>query len=773
MVVAVLFQYLQGQGQTVSGIVTDSLNQPLTEVNVYVDSNTGTSTDTEGFYQLTLQIGQTYKISFSHVRYKKIIKTIKVDNDRLVLDVQMVKASTVLQNVTVRSDVTRVVNSGFESINLQSIRNAPSPSGDISRVLATLPSVLSNNELASSYSVRGGNYDENLVYVNGIKIYRPFLARSGNQEGLGFINTDMVQSVTFSAGGWSSRFGDKMSSVLDVIYKRPKKEQASFTLGLLGGSGHYENSWKNGAVTSILGIRHKRTGYILNTQDITGDYTPTFTDIQNLWDIQINDKQRLEVLFGYAANRYKVVPKLGEVTFGSFNNELRFNVAFDGQQQYDYNLVQGAIKLSSMASERLKLNTIVSYARSRERENIDLEGGYRLCDLDKNQGSPTFNSCLVTRGIGTTFDFSRNRLEANFIDFDLQGEYKLSSTNNLAFGITYSYQEFNDQLNEYGFLDSLDYPSVTSSIQSRNSFNTNMPQAYIQHEWSNNRTRLNYGFRINYNSLNKRWLVSPRLQLHHRLPENDRISFSLGTGLYQQPPVYREYRDDQGQLHKNIRPQSAFHLVTGMSYHINWWGRPFEIVSAIYGKFLWNQIPYTFEDVKIRYLPTLSARGYALGAETRVGGEFISGTESWFSLSIASTKEKITGLDKKYSRRPTDQRLKFGILFEDHVPWDPTYRVNLNFQYSSGLPFGPPGNISNRNVFSGDSFTRMDVGFSKIMSFTKGDIKDLRINLQLYNLLGIRNAVTYAWITDINGQQFAVPNNLTGRLINVAVKLRF
>ena len=758
----------------IEGLIKSESGKGIVGANVFiVENSTGTDSKSEGKFQLIFDEAGTYTLRITHIQYEDLSYSLNVkstSND--LLELILKEKNEVLEELEVVAREPSLVAVNRVRLNTENLQLTPVPFQDISNILATLPSVTSNNELSSAYSVRGGSYDENLVLVNGIPVYRPFLVRSGQEEGLSFVNTDLVSSVDFSAGGWPVVYDDKMASVLSAHYKRPEKLAGSAMISLLGAKAHVEG--KIGEKVSYLaGVRHKRSGYLLNTLNVEGEYKPKFTDIQTFWSYKLNEKSSLEALFAYSNNNYQVIPSNSTTSFGTFNQELRLEVAFDGEQQMKYHTYQGALKYNNRLSEKLSWITVLSIANYFEGENIDLEGGYRLCDVDKNLGSDTFNECISLRGIGTLYNYSRNRLNAVLIDAESSIQYDINKSHTITGGISYANQVFDDYLNEYELIDSAGYVNVEYSILGENSTTANLFKGFIQHsinlpEWS-----VTYGLRANYNTLNERILVSPRALFGYHPVSNQNFNLNFGVGLYQQQPFYKEYRNVDGSIITGIDGQSSLHLNLGTEYDITWWGRPFLFSTEVYYKYLWNQIPYIIENVRQQYFPEYTATAYSTGFEARLGGEFIPGTESWFSFGLMSTQEKIPDVDEEYVRRPTDQRFKLAIVFEDHIPGDPSLRVNLGFQYGSGLPVSPPNSLEQRNSFGGDDYTRMDIGFSKIFEFNERFFKSLRLGVEINNLFGSRNAVSYTWIKDVNSQQFAVPNYLTGRLFNVVVSTSF
>jgi CarboxypepD_reg-like domain/TonB-dependent Receptor Plug Domain len=774
IIVAFLLVFLAQQGKTqfiLRGELKDSTGMRIEAVAVkIIGTNKGTSTDKHGKFSLEFDIIGTYTVEFSHLEFETILKKIAISKSRLNLEIVLNRSVVLLKGVDVES---KQQSNAVSSVTIKStsIKNISSPFNDISNVLASLPSVMSNNELSSAYAVRGGNYDENIVRVNGIQVYRPFLVRAGQQEGLSFVNNDLIQSVDFSAGGWDATNGGKMSSLLQATYKEANAWHGGFKVSLLGASGYLEGTIDEASF--LVGIRHKQSKYLLNSLDVEAQYDPRFTDIQNYWKIPVTKKVSIETLLAYAVNNYKVTPENGEVSFGTFNQELRFEVGFDGREEMFYNTLQGAVKVNYGVTEALDLNVITSYMQTYEIESGEVEGGYRLCDVDKNLDSDTFNDCVQIRGIGTLYQYARNTLDANIVDLELNGAYHVNSSTTLNFGARYSIRDIDAGINEYSFTDSIGYTSITGAQLSDVAINANELSFYGQYVYQGDEFGITSGVYTSQNSLNGKLVVSPRLLLNYAPAGNRNIVFKFGTGIYRQQPIYREFLDLFGQPIANPATQSSLHLVFGNEYTFTWWGRDFVMNTEVFYKKLWDLVAYQFENVRIQYYPTFTAKGYATGFEARLAGEFIEGTESWFSLGLLSTKEQINGVDDEMVRRPTDQRFKIGAVFEDHIPNDPTLRVNLSFQYGSGLPIGPPKDLPQRNLFTADAYTRVDITFSKVFLMEPAYWDNIRVGIGIYNVLGNKNAVTYTWIQDFSGQQFAVPNNLTGRLFNVTLSTDF
>ncbi len=755
-------------------------SNPLPEANIFLaGTSLGTNTDSLGRYRLSVPANRQITIVFRFVGYDSIFFDLQLnENETRTLNTSLREAVQVLKTVNIVSESTRR-ESSVVTISPRSAGVLPSPFGDFTKILTMLPGVVSNSELSTGYSVRGGNFDENLVYVNGIRIYRPFLARAGRQEGLSFVNTDLVKEARFYAGGWQSNFGNKLSSVLDVTYKIPDKIKGSVTLGLLGGSAYLEGATSERRLQYLIGARHKRAQYLLNTLDVNGEFIPTFTDIQTYVNLnagkQHPEQTQIGLLFSYAQNRYQVIPKTRETEFGTFSSALRFLVAFEGQESLNYDTWQSGISLLHRLSNDFSIKFTVSVVKSFEKEYSDVEGGYRLCDVDKNPASSSFNECVSIRGIGTEFFHARNTLESTLLMADVKGGYALNSKNYFEFGLDYSFNDFDDYLEEYAFVDSADFSEIKNQVLITNQTVANMTGGFVQHSVRTGQSgELVYGFRFSYRDMNKQWLFSPRMQYSLQPAWNSDYVFKAAVGLYQQQPLYRELRNFNGVVNRNVKAQQSLHVIAGLDHNFLFWLRPFKWTAELYYKYLWDVIPYDVDNIRIRYYGENLAVAYAAGMDIRISGEFIPGTESWFSLGLLTTREDLSNDERGFVRRPSDQHLTVSVFFEDHLPDNPSMRVNLGFIYGSGLPFGPPGNLENRSVFNGDSYQRVDIGFSKIFFLTRASrLESIWLSLEVLNLFGIENTISYTWIQELSGNFIAVPNTLTNRFFNIKLTFRF
>ena len=780
---------VHAQNGLVQGSVMDSTGVGIPNANISVVGTTkGTITNPEGSFCLTLESG-AYELIFSHLEHQPLSRPVVLGpEDTVELDIVLRPFVRLLDQVEISSNRDNEIvrrEAGLMQVEPEAAKMLPSPFGDFNQVLATLPGVVSNNELSSSYSVRGGNYDENLVYVNDIPVYRPFLVSAGQQEGLSFINPDLVGSANFSSGGWQSKYGDKLSSVLNVTYKKPDEIRASATASLLNGGLHLEGSSKNQRVTYLLGGRYKTARYLLNTLETDGQYLPRFLDVQSYVSIDLDgdpdmNRTELGILGAIADNRYLVRPESRETTFGTLDEPFRLFVGYDGQETLDYQTYQLGVKLSHRFSDRWNTKFISSRVSTQEREYFDLESGYRLCDIENTPGSQNFNNCVTTLGIGTNYAHARNRLQAEIINLENRHALSLNRRNTLEFGVGYANERIDDIYREYNFRDSADFSTINRSVSNELSLNSYRAFAYLQNTTDFNEVHsLNYGLRANYWSVNRQWLFSPRLQYSMKPQGLRDVVFRFAAGLYQQPPFYRELRDREGNLNKDLLAQSSFHVIAGADYRFIMFGREFALLSEIYYKYLDNVIPYDVDNVRIRYFAENNATAYATGLDFRLSGEFIPGAESWFSLGLMQTREEIEGDGLGYIRRPADQLINFGIFFQDHLPNDPSTRVYVNYLFGSGLPFGPPESVENRNFLDGPAYNRLDLGFNKQLNFRQektnenGFFRSLWIGLEVLNVLGADNTISFTWIEDVQSRQYAVPNRLSARFLNVKLIARY
>jgi hypothetical protein len=788
------FEKALAQQTLIKGTISGEGGEKLHNTEItWIEGKITVPSNDQGNYSIPVKPGKvTLRIRYNNYNEEIISLEIK-EGETLTQNIDLKPEIKELDPLTVEgknNDPHRGEVSTLK-IDPKLVKYLPSPFNDFNKILATVGlGVVSNSELSSQYVVRGGNFDENLVYVNDMEVYRPFLVRSGQQEGLSFVNPDMVSNIEFSAGGWQPKYGDKLSSVLAIKYKEPKKFKGSATAGLLGFAAHIENATKNRRVSYIIGARNKNSQYILNTLPTKGEYKPHFYDIQSLVVFDLTKRKdstdfekrtTLSVLTTYAINKYNILPTKSQTTFGTLDNALRLDVLFDGKETMQYNTIQNGLKLSHLdTSRRIRLDLLGSVMHSAEREFFDIETIYKLCEIETAQSSVDFNQCILSKGAGSNFRHARNELQATVITLSHKGQYDLNRKNQFQWGITEGNEIIKDKISEYSFSDSSQYVTVTDKLNSQVNLNTFRTQAYVQHTWKPDSIQIiTYGTRASYWTLNKQFLISPRVQYAIKPRWKKDVVLKVSTGVYQQPAFYREMRSYSGTINKDIKAQTSYHFIVGSDYNFKMWNRNFKFMTELYYKYLTNVIPYDMDNVRLRYYAVNSANAYATGVDFRVSGEFIKGEESWFSLSFLNTKEDVKGDNRGYIRRPTDQRVTAGIFFQDHIPNNPTLKMYLNFVYGSGLPFGPPKNPQYRSFFSGPVYNRVDIGFSKLISFhdkeklSRKGLESLWISLEVLNLLGKANTISYTWIKDYNSNQYAVPNTLSARFVNLRMIARF
>ena len=795
--------------QTISGIIKDDKNKIVTAVNISIlNQSEGTTSDENGNYFLSVPANRSIIITYSFIGYKieKIRLPALKKGQNYRLDIELKSSTTLLEDIIVTDKQSR--KESFNKIKPRHVSIIPGSTGGVEAILKTLPGVSSANELSAQYSVRGGNFDENLVYVNGIEVYRPFLIRSGQQEGLSFVNTDMVSNILFSAGGFEAKYGDKMSSVLDIKYKNPIQNKASIKLGLLGGSAHFEGLNNNGRFSYILGVRNKSNQYLLNSLDTEADYQPRFTDIQTLLNYQLNTNWDISFLANISSNEYKMIPNDRETEFGTVNEALKLRIYFEGQELDKYETYFGAISSKYQPNTKLNLQFTGSIFKTFEQENFDIIGEYWLYQLDNNLGSEDFGDIAFDRGVGKYINHARNNLNATVSNLSHNGSYN-NESGSFNWGIKLQKEEIDDNISEWQLIDSafFNYPHPNDNIGGDSDPNQEIilnellktqinlvsyrNSGYVQVSKDIKNISLKVGTRGSYWSFNEEFIMSPRLSFAYAPFWEKDVVFRAATGLYYQSPFYKELRSTSGELNYNIKSQKSVHFVIGSDYLFYNWGRPFKWITEIYYKKLENLIPYKVDNVRIQYLSNELSNGYATGIDMKINGEFVPGVESWASLSIMKTEEDIVGdtklntsgneVEVGYIPRPTDQRVNFSMFFQDYIPGNPNYKMHLNFIYGTGLSFGPPKSEKFQDILRIPDYRRVDIGFSAVIKqeTKKSRFKFLNlfnsiwISAELFNLLDINNTVSYLWISDINGREYAVPNYLTSRQINTKLIITF
>ncbi|MEQ8555452.1 MAG: TonB-dependent receptor plug domain-containing protein [Cyclobacteriaceae bacterium] len=757
------------QRLTVSGKITDGETKPVEGVSVLtLQGGNGTVSNKDGSFRIKVAKGDSLR--FRHIQFNDLQLVITGDE---YLDVKLEYRTVALKDIEVSDKAEKENITPKTEINTEAVRNLPSAFGEFNKILITLPGVASNNELSSAYSVRGGNFDENLVYVNDIPIYRPFLANAGRQEGLSFVNPDMVEDIDFYPGGWEPKYGDKLSSSLNIQYKEPNELEGSVSAGLLGGTAYTGGRFGSGSY--LFGARHRDSRYLLNSLETKGQYFPTYTDVQGLLTFDLTSKQssyinktKLNWLVAYGRNRYSTEPTSQLTEFGTWQQNYQLETAFIGRELLNYDTFQSGLRLSHNFNNRLRSHLIMSGLITREQELFEVEGAYRLSDVSNQQSR---EERVVVRGIGSNYDYGRNQLSARLFTSENRWEVLVSPHLVLEGGAGASLQQIEDELNEYSFIDSADYVSLTYSAFNEVNLDAWQLTGYLQGTWygKDSISALIAGARANFWTLNEELLISPRITYRYTPRWKTPTSFSFSTGFYQQPPFYRELRNYQGEINATRLAQKSIHFILGMRQGLTLWGRPFVFSSDVYYKYLYDVIPYDIDNVRIRFLSE-TANAFATGVDLRLNGEFIKGTQSWFSISYLQTKEDLENDGLGYVRRPTDQRLNLAIYFEDHMPIDPTIEVYLNLVFGSGYPFGPPQVSELRNIFQGDEYYRADLGLSKRFDLKFNQFfNKLWIRAEVLNALGADNTLSYTWIQDVNGNNFAIPNSLSARFLNLKI----
>ncbi|MFT4983136.1 MAG: hypothetical protein ACI9Q9_000161 [Flavobacterium sp.] len=800
------------QSARVKGVILDKNNQPIQNVNIAAAGNS-TQSNENGFYLVRVPVNQKVTLVFTHVSLKRVtvFLTLTVDEDyefNLIMNDQEEQMGEIIVTTNSKKQVQ-----GITTIAPEVIRMIPGANAGIENILKTLPGVNSNNELSTQYAVRGGNYDENLVYVDEIEIYRPFLIRSGQQEGLSFTNTDLVQNVEFSAGGFQAKYGDKLSSVLDITYRKPVQFGATFEASLLGGSLSVDAVSKNKKWTGITGVRYRNNSLLVNSQDTQTNFTPAFVDVQTNVNYQASPKWQWSFLGNISQNKYQYQPLTRQTKFGTLDNPMALTVYYEGQEKDKYDTYFGALKTTFKATNAFTLKFIGSVFHTLEQEHFDIFAQYRLGEVDSNLGSETYGDVAYTRGIGTQLNHARNDLDALIVNTEIKGFHDWRK-NQLEWGVKYTRESIRDRVVEWEVIDSAGFsinPPIVNlpkndqpyspytgpllpyqNVRAIN-FNTiNRFSGYGQWSrkdkigssevWYNAGVRI-HNWEVTGGDLNgsAQTTFSPRAQFAIKPDWEKDMVFRVSGGLYHQPPFYRELRDAAGVVQPNVRAQQSVHFVLSNDYSFKIWDRPFKLVSELYYKSLTDVNTYTIDNVRIRYSASNVAKGYAQGLDFRLNGEFVPGTESWFSFGYLKTEENSD--NKGYISRPTDQRLKFGLLFQDYMPNIPSVKIYLNLVYNTGLPGGSPS-YADPYLYQNrlNDYRRVDVGFSKVLLDNSvgepktnwlGNFKELAIGLEIFNLFNNQNAITNTWVRDAYSKnEYAIPNYMTTRVFNVKLSAR-
>lgn len=774
----------QAQTFTLSGRVIDENNDPVEFASVSCPKQGKmTMTSLKGVYSLQLQSADSVEIRFSMVGYKTKVRTLRRPRGKQTMQVVLHSSDNALSEVTITGK--RIETGQTQELSKEHLKSMPSTTGNaVEEMIQSQAGVSTHSELSSQYNVRGGSFDENSVYINNVEIFRPFLVRSGQQEGISVINPDMVEKIGFSTGGYEARYGDKMSSALNIEYRRPKRFEASATASMLGasafvGMSNKKFSWSNG-------LRYKTTKYLLGSMDTKGEYQPTFIDYQTYLTYSPNKRWDIKFLGNISDNHYNFTPEDRETNFGTMENVKAFKVYFDGQEKDVFRTFFGSLGITRKFNENTSLSLITSAFNTREQEKYDIQGQYWLTQTETSENL----------GVGTYFQHTRNYLKAHVESAKLLFKTK-QKKHNIEAAFTYKWEHIEENSVEYEMRDSSKYSIphtgkdlyMIYSMRAKNTLTANRVEAYAQDTYrftgSEGKTlyTLNYGLRLAYWSFTKETILSPRLSLGIIPAFNENITMRFATGLYYQAPFFKEIRDTTttngityASLNRKAKSQRSIHFIAGFDYRFKMNNRPFKFTAEAYYKALGNLVPYSVNNVKVVYYGDNMCSGHAAGLDLKLFGEFVPGTDSWVSLSLMNTSMKLNG---KSIPLPTDQRYAVNLFFTDYFPGTTRWKMSLKLALADGLPFSAPHRELESNVFRAPAYKRADVGLNyRIIDNSdrhkkRNPIRNLWVGAECLNLFGINNVNSYYWITDVTGQQYAVPNYLTGRQINVKLSVDF
>ncbi len=774
---------MQAQTFTLHGRVTDENSQPIEFASVAcLQQGKMTMTSLKGEFNLQLHSADSVVIRFSMIGYRAKTKVLRKPRGKQSLQIVLHSSDNTLEGVTVTD--TRRQTSQTQEIKKEDLKSLPSTSGNaVEELIQSQAGVSTHNELSSQYNVRGGSFDENSVYINNVEIFRPFLVRSGQQEGISVINPDMVEKIGFSTGGYEARYGDKMSSALDITYKYPKKFEASVSASLLGASAYIgvsnkKMSWSNG-------LRYKTTKFLLGSMDTKGEYSPNFIDYQTYFTYTPNQRWNITLLGNISDNHYNFTPSDRETSFGTMESVKAFKVYFDGQEKDVFRTYFGSLNITRNFGENTKLSLIASAFHTKEQETYDIQGQYWLTQTETSENL----------GVGTYFQHARNYLKAHVESVKLLFQSKMKK-HNIEGAFTFKNEHIDENSVEYEMRDSSGYSiphtpdelNLIYSMRARNVLDAKRIEAYLQDTYrfstSEDRTlfTLNYGLRFSHWSYTKETIVSPRLSLGIIPAFNQNMTIRLATGLYYQAPFFKEIRDTTtvngityANLNSKAKSQRSIHFIGGFDYRFSINNRPYKFTAEAYYKALGNLVPYSVSNMKVVYYGNNECSGHAAGIDMKLYGEFVPGTDSWVSLSVMNTNMKLNG---KSIPLPTDQRFAVNLFFTDYFPGTKRWKMSLKLAYADGLPFSAPHQELETNVFRAPAYKRADIGLNYLVLNNESKsgskaLKKIWLGLECLNLLGINNVNSYYWITDVTNQQYAVPNFLTGRQINARVTLDF
>ncbi len=817
--------FAQKKFATITGKVVNENEDGLNKVSVIIlGKTTGVSTNDSGIFSIKVPAEKAFALTFTYVGYREAKQNfLLAENEKENIIVKLDKDQKSSTAVTVTAQ-PRAGEVSLIKINPKNTFTIPSPTGGIEGLLKVY--VGSNNELTSQYAVRGGNYDENLIYVNDFEVYRPYLVSNGQQEGLSFINPQLTQNVYFQLGGFQSKYGDKMSSVLDIQYKKPKQFGGSVYVSLLEQGVHIEGSAKKEKFTYLLGVRNRNNRNLLGSQETKGNYQPSSNDVQGLFTYSPNEKVQVEALANFSQTKFTLIPEFSQKTASVFSPlftaNLGLDIYFEGKEKDIYRTSMLGMATTIKPRKNLRLKFLASTFTDNEKENYDIIGAYIFGERDFDKTKPTFGQIINSLGVGAFQNFARNTLNINVTNFSHKGSYD-KGKHYVQWGVGYDHNKIEDQINEWESFDSAGYnvPFNTNVLElkrvlkTKANFSFDRITGYVQDNYSINDSlglTAQAGVRFNYNTLNNQFLVSPRVSLAWRPTRWDRnFIFKAAVGAYAQPPFYRELRRPNGSLNFNVKAQQSYHFITGADYNFQYRNRPFKFTAEAYYKAMSNVVPYDVDNVRIRYFGENNAKAYATGIEFRLFGELVKDAESWISLGIMKTREDIKNdfyydyknaagevinsktedrvvvdsikQDIGWLRRPTDRLVTFGMYFSDYLATNKNLKVYLNMITGTNMPYNLPGNPKYRNALIVEPYLRVDIGFSALLIDAEKNnrrshapfraFNNLWLSLEVFNLIDRRNQISFLFIKDYANNTFSIPNRLTPRLLNLKLFAKF
>ena len=802
---------LFAQTATIKGVIKDENGNPIENVSITANKK-GTTTNSNGEYSLKIPSGKYITITFSHLSFKTYTKRIRARSGRAIVFYLTLKSKIEkIEEVILKNNRDKA--KGIDKISVKTIEKTPGGNAGVENTLKNIGiGVSGTNELSTQYNVRGGNYDENLVYINGIEVYRPFLVRSGQQEGLSFVNPNLTKNVKFSAGGFQAKYGDKLSSVLDITYKKPQQFSINLDASLLGASVAFENISLKNKLSTIIGVRYRDNSLLVNSKDVEANFKPNFTDVQTYIAYQFSEKFSLDFLGNFALNNYNYTPVTRRTNFSTIANPQALIVNYQGKEDDQYLTLFGALKATYKVNKNLTLNLTSTAYNTQEEEHFDIFAFYGIGEVNFDLGSANAGDVDFVQAIGSQLDHARNDLDALITSVQAKATLK-KGEHVFEFGAKYQLEDIKDRIIEWEVVDSAGFslrpphllprndepyepftgPLVPfTNTRATNSVQINRISGFVQ--WSktsyvnDHRLWFNTGIRAQQWKIkgdgitsDNHLVISPRVQFAIKPDWDKDMLFRISGGFYYQPPFYRELRDSLGIVHPEVKAQRSIHFVLGNNYSFKLWDRPFKLITEAYYKSITDVNPFTIDNVQIRYRAKNNATAFATGFDARLNGEFVPGTESYVSFGFLLTKENIE--NRGAIARPTDQRIKFAVLFQDYVPNNPNLKMYMNMVYQSGVPGGSPS-YADPYIFQNrlKGYFRSDIGISYVFVDGKKKptarwlqkFKELSVGIELFNMFDVQNSITNTWVRDISSNSsVAVPNFLSGRVLNTKLSMRF